>query len=314
MDDIGLISDAIRQPPEIIRIPPPLNPPLGYVKGSLIIGLSVCAVMIIPIVIASGQSESLLGVAVVLVFFASACGIGLRLAGKKYRHKYAAFMAKHGRELVEVSEREAKSDWNYTVMGSPADLLRKILKRKPEPTDRARVVCTGFSEPPYVGDLRFEPRFITENDRRWERVGKYAVPLVLGPVMLLQILASPRRIFRDAVLVVMVFAFGFSLVSVLFGGVVEANYIRMAPGIVQFMKFSGKGTKAQIRTYKMVAGTTVTVRDQWGMCSFVFGRDGQVDTLQLTGIRNRAEVTSDIWNAILSIAPIPDLPDDELLG
>jgi hypothetical protein len=184
----------------------------------------------------------------------------------------------------------------------------------------AWVVCLGVPETPSIGDVRFEPEIIAPG-HRWREL----VPATFWTVVWVSlgfcclggmIVDLLGRTLANIVFYVAIV----SSVTLMWLGQISLwpTYARLAPGIVQFLRYRPRRPKPRITSYPMTAGTIVVARNDIGWFStrlaFTLVRGENVDELPITRFRNRARFTERTWQALLSTAPTPPLSDEELVG
>ncbi len=187
--------------------------------------------------------------------------------------------------------------------------------------DRAFVVCTGVADVPEPEDWRFEPEIIAPA-HRWREIAPAAI-LVAALVVWLPFCCM-GQVLADNVgdaLVILVFL---ALVALLAGAyfllrlAVRPEYIRLAPGLVQFVRYGLRSRTPRIESFPLTGGTLVLVDDEIRVfgrrLSFVLVRNGVQRELPVARLPSRVRLTERTWQALLSTAPTPPLSDEELVG
>ncbi len=98
---------------------------------------------------------------------------------------------------------------------------------------------------------------------------------------------------------------------------VRPTYVRLAPGVVQVLEYRLRSSKPTIRSYPMLPGTLVIVRQDVKArrpTSVQFVRGEQSDVLPVSQMKDPDDAMQHIWYALLSTAPTPPLSDEELVG
>jgi hypothetical protein len=93
------------------------------------------------------------------------------------------------------------------------------------------------------------------------------------------------------------------------------TYYRLAPGVVQVVRFGLFRRKPAIVSFPMGAGTLVVV-SALGKTELriAFKRGEQERRINIVKMRNLDKVAEQFWWALLSTAPTPPMSEDELVG
>ncbi len=218
------------------------------------------------------------------------------------------------------------------------DLVRAL---SPTYLTRAQIVCLGEIELPHASETFFEPEILAP-EHLLRSHGMRAIMLAgAALVVMTQTYFAPSlRAFQGPVLGVLA-AIAIPAVLIWFWfAMIRPSYVRMAPGIVQFLTFGGKSRgPVSCRSYEMTPGTIVIVsqpgfhgawhlsglkrRSAWSErflkqmrfagVRVVFARDRHHDELRLVNIAKPAEVLEKLLQSITSTARIPELPTTELV-
>ena len=178
----------------------------------------------------------------------------------------------------------------------------------------ACLVCLGPIDVPHPADYRFEPVIIrspvsTDICRRAISI----VLAVLGILVLRLLLQIPVPPPAGPVGVALLIVIG-AAVEWLWRVCRQASYVRLAPGMIQTLKYGLLRSKPTIHSYPMSLGTLVIVTQVLKRTWLVFIRGDVYDVLDLTKMRDRDELLEQIFQALLSTAPTPPLSDEELVG
>jgi hypothetical protein len=189
--------------------------------------------------------------------------------------------------------------------------IQELLANYEPTTDAAHIVCFGKQEVPEVGELRFEPRILSPTDIQWRRLaGVWPAALVTVWYLLAAIGLVRRPRFSFWLWAVSGAAVALAVWAWKSG--VRPTYVRLAPGIVQFLAYGPGGTRPRVRSYPMSPGTLVVVQRKPRV--FAFRCDKIEDTLNFESVRQRQDAEAVLWNALLSTAPIPQMSETELVG
>ena len=97
--------------------------------------------------------------------------------------------------------------------------------------------------------------------------------------------------------------------------IIRSTYVRLAPGLIQFVSFGITNRKPQIRSYPIEAGTIVVVGEfGWLKRRFIISRGNQADAISLSGMIRAERGLTWLWRAVLCTAPRSPLSDEGLLG
>jgi hypothetical protein len=199
-----------------------------------------------------------------------------------------------------LAEAAAKAD--LVLSKSDPKLLKKRLGEITAGLGpAARIFCAGPVCIPEVGDFRFEPEIITPTRFVWRR-------LIFAPfaaIILVFWLAQTTRLIRLPVRVHLLGGFGYILAMGAIGSImwawrttVRPSYVRLAPGMVQVLEYRLRNSKPTIRSYPMLPGTLVVVRqDIKGRrpLSVQLLRGDQADILPVSQMRNPDDAMQRIW-------------------
>ncbi|MGD8450453.1 MAG: hypothetical protein PVJ57_01425 [Phycisphaerae bacterium] len=231
-------------------------------------------------------------------------------------------------QLAQLPEWEAdplaralRSGWKRPDKPPGADAVQAAIGQVSSPdAPRARIICLGVMEVPEVGELRFEPRFITPTQyvgrRLWLTVIAIAL-LALWAARRARLLPAFFGLFKMSSFLYFFIAGGAVAAAWIWRTAIRPTYVRLAPGIVQVVRFPfGKG-KPKIDSYPMSPGTLVIVHRLPGIRgprTITLLRGEQHDDLPIWQMGGRAELMERFWQALLSTAPTPPLSDEDLLG
>lgn len=179
------------------------------------------------------------------------------------------------------------------------------------------VVYFGIGDVPAVGDYRFEPVILTPRRTLGSPAGWIA--LILVPLLLF-VAAAYRTWLFGVVGPLACILLGAALLGIfwgaawLWGRVVRQRYVRLAPGVVQFLRYYGWTNRPTVQSYPMAAGTLVVVTQRGQAFDVWFKRGDREDRLALSEMPRAAELAQVFWQAVLSTAPTPPLNEAELIG
>jgi hypothetical protein len=193
--------------------------------------------------------------------------------------------------------------------------IRAALELLPaETADRARVVCLGDLDVPYVGDLRFEPEILSPTRLLWRRLTGSALVFAAAAAWIalarLHWLPEPKSTVGFLAVV------SVPTVAVwVWKAGIRARYVRLAPGIVQVLEYKWSWTALPaIRSYPMTAGTLAVVHRKREGFEITLARDARQDVISLASLRKGDAAMERVWHALLSTAPTPPLSETELVG
>lgn len=249
------------------------------------------------------------------------CSVAIGVAGaivrsfqrRAYQVRREAFMRGKRFACQDLVNRLERQDTVTAALAGPHAWAARILREFPGDTNRARILCFGFVEVPDTFPYSFEPEILNATDLMWRRL------IWLWPAVLIAVWISLQQLgflpgspgwassfyFLTTVLGTLGYWFWSSSV--------RPSYVRIAPGIVQFLQF-WKGRPSTIRSYPMTEGTTVVVRQSGKYPVFEFQRENATDCISIDDLRDKRGCETKLWRALLSSAPIPRLSEDDLLG
>jgi hypothetical protein len=184
------------------------------------------------------------------------------------------------------------------------------------PRDRATIVACGYDAAPAIAAHHFEPVIITATEMSWTDLKWLPLALLfVGWVVadFTGLLPASLPVWFPS----LESWVGLPLIALLgwiWFSTVRPRYVRLAPGVIQFMVYTFWGGKPQIRSYPMTGGTVaLLVHDKRGdILSLARGKDE--DRIQFSKLRAGPERLEQTWRALLSTAPTPPLSDTDLLG
>lgn len=326
---------AARLPPELIRVFPPLSPTsspaaIRWLTGVIgLIGM-VCIAASLWLGIAGRRvhlAAPIVGGVSVLV--------GASIYGAAYwenrcyaRRRAAFFGAEAGAMRSETGEpesegaiaRQLRIEWTRPGKRPAEARVREAVAQHAPNAQDAHVVCLGLLRPPDVGALHFEPEIITPTRfHGWQLVFVPIALLILGFWVCQVIGLIP-------VMAINLGSFGYLLAMGIGVGaswfwrtVVRPTYLRLAPGVIQVLEFRWRGAP-RIRSYPMESGTLAIVQGSMSgreietVRSLILLRADQRDEIPLHRMYDRARCIERAWQALLSTAPTPPLPEDGLVG
>jgi hypothetical protein len=232
-----------------------------------------------------------------------------RIAERKFFERYPE--ARH-----DVRVELLRNVWRGTRSPRVARVQKTALQR----SDRALIMLCGLDEMPEKGPEHFEPEIITALEARWESLLLLPAVLVGVVAIVLDRLWMLPSWFADWMPLCYGAVAGYALSIV--GAVVVLGwrsgirpaYIRVAPGMVQFLTYPLGASKPRIRSYPMDAGTVVLILRMGRMDILSIIRGKQQDQIRFREMRRGKERFKVVWQALTSTAPTPPLSDTELVG
>ncbi len=198
-------------------------------------------------------------------------------------------------------------------------------------SDAARIVCIGPVDLPQPDAHRFEPEVLTPT----RSLGRLWIFAVLGLALAAFLILRLLRVFPVLDRIPLGSFASLYIMLVVFGGfwlwraVLRPTYVRVAPGVVEFLRFPIRGGPPQIVDFPMTPGTTVLIygrlafpfvsakstqrappRPQW----LVLQREGRIEHLVLPFVADWRTFADRLFQAITSTAPTPPLSRDALVG
>jgi hypothetical protein len=200
------------------------------------------------------------------------------------------------------------------VTGSLFDARRTAarLAELSGPRTRALVACAPGSSPPDVPDVPDEPLLVSG-----QGTSKPLHALLAGAGGLVLMAFSPGSWW---------FAVGCAVAAVLLIAIwgwwvfVCPSYARLAPGIIQVLRYRPFARVPQVRDYPLDGRTVVVVESrrlphgqkQYVRFRLTVRRDGQTDRIEIDA--PDSEQHDEVWRILLSTAPTPPLDDKVLVG
>lgn len=189
----------------------------------------------------------------------------------------------------------------------------------------ACVVCVGALDPPAPGPYLFEPQIISPTQylgRGWILVMVAGGLVGLALLQRLNVVPGLNRVplgwLRGQTYI---FAMAiFFLVRWVWRAVLRPTYIRVAPGMVQLLRYRFAGQEPEITNFPIEAGTLAVAlgamgrRDETVLTSVVLVRGDQSMLIPLSQMGADADTRQKVWEAIMSTAPIPPLSETGLSG
>ncbi len=182
--------------------------------------------------------------------------------------------------------------------------------------ERAWVICSGAVSPPDELTDYFEPRIVTPTRSIWRML--WPVPVALAWLAL-----GLNNSFGLVPIVqgVSTRGLGYFVVLGIIGSIAWSigaglmpQYIRFAPGLIEVLQFGLLRRTPEITPYPIEPGTVLWVERVWPAVRVTLIRDAQSETVELQNMRRPEEVERWLWDAVLSSAPTPPVPQDGLVG
>ena len=316
MDESGIVRPA----PRVIHVLPPEPSRIGrFVRLAaltLAVGLGILLVEIrvwdLYTLVFTGSL-----VAVIAVVFS--------LRGRLVRYRVRRIREQMLTEQPAWSDEPVAAQvarmWKWPTFPPHGAEIEDLARHLPtEQRDAAWVVCLGVPHVPPVGDMRFEPEVIAPG-HRWRELLPAALWTALLVCIVFCCLGAPLvDVCGETIASVTFLALLFLSVALTVMGrmLLWPRYVRLAPGVVQFLQYGFRRSKPRILSYPLTAGTIAVVTNEiraWGQRpSFTLLRRDDVSELPLRLVRNRGRYIERTWQALLSTAPTPPLSDEELVG
>lgn len=213
--------------------------------------------------------------------------------------------------------------WHRTGMKPSGEDVLATLNGIGSPQDaRAHVVCVGPVDVPEIGEHRFEPAIITPAACLWRLL--WPIPFILTWFLLIAAEKHylPFHVPRRGLGLWVMLAVGLAALW-LWHAAVRPTYVRLAPGVVQVLRFSCFGDRPSVvDTYPIEPGTVVVVSyavHDWLIgspagLSFTFMQGSRSEQVKVWCMRKSDHTGQLIWSALLSTAPTPPLTEEGLVG
>jgi hypothetical protein len=300
MDAMPQVISA-REPPQIIYVPPPEHDMTAFLWAVLTFALFVAAISMMC-------GGSFLAAGVFLVGAALA-QVLRRWLHRRYLRQRAAQLQDWPGGVPPVATPILR-DWAARHLPPKARRIEELVGEYEPPASGARVLCLGKPAIPVVGELRFEPRVLSPTDILWRRLHGAVPILIVAAWYGLSQLGFVRR--PDIFVWLMVWSGALVVAVWIWKSGVRPTFVRLAPGIVQFLAYGPAGKTPRVQSYPMSVGTLVVVQAKPPV--FTFRRNGLENRLDLQFVRRRQDAELAVWNALLSTAPIPQMSETELVG
>lgn len=326
---------AARAAPELVRVlppPAPVSSPAVIKWCTVILGLigAGCVAASLAFGIAGRRVHPAAPIAGGIPLAVAALIYGAaHLENWRYSRRRAAFLAddlgagqpQSGEPRVEREiVRSLSAEWTRPSNPPAEARIRKIVAQHAPNAQSSHVVCLGLLRPPDVGALYFEPEIITPTRfHGWQLVFVPIALLIMGFWVCQVTGLIPVQVINlgsFGYLLAMGFGVG---ASWFWRTVVRPTYLRLAPGVIQVMEFRWRGAP-RIRSYPMESGTLAIVhgvnagRELGSIRSLILLRADQRNEIPLHRMYDRARCVERAWQALLSTAPTPPLPEDGLVG
>lgn len=322
-------APAVRTPPELILFPEVKQVNERVAKVFLWLGLAMLAIGVILIILIPNTFARFLAGGIVggegLIFaIIGACMFPvMRRRRVEYEKAFSDLAQRHplGDSCSELG-RLLLGPKRFRLKRELADANRKLDPGNPP---RAHIACVGPTNTIAPGPYQFEPEVITPTryfGRQWILIAISAVVILAALLRL-----SGTVSWLNKIPIGVLGSFGYFYVAILvFGGIwlwrsmIRPTYIRIAPGIIQVLRFPFRGGKPDIRSFPMEAGTLVVA---YTMSQFnkrrtpamlLLVRGEHVETINMWFLKPSEEMLERLWQAIFSTSPIPPLSEETLVG
>ena len=308
--------------PPLPRLGWPARLPLGLLVALLISGVVVAVALIL-----NDGSFGLwfLGMGAIvgtMVAMETTAIIAITLSKRVYDRQRAEFIQARTVDVDDPMIAALQKVWDKLAFPPPAKKVQAAWEATASEQfgDGPAIICYGEAQVPEVGELRFQPIIITPTARR-QRQLKWLIPAAVCCIWLL--LSHLRLLpswFPDAqpFIVGMGYFLVFGVITLFLwvrGEILRPTYIRMAPGMIQFLVFPlGRRSQPIIRSYPMTAGTLAIFTRIHKRRTLTLLRGDNHDILSFAEMENAAQRIEQTWQAILSTAPTPPLDVQELVG
>lgn len=318
-----------RVQPKLIRIDPPLIHPRDLLAMSILPGATFVLMAVALYLldeprpgVPAGPStmwQASLALTALGVVVASIVGGGGWLLNRR-RAAYLREQTDRERDLdIPDPPYIVESRRNHDL--TPHQELRQIVMNFITTENPARpwVVASGMVRMPVIDTRSFQPEIIAPGRGIWDAAAMGSL-LVVGIFALAWLVPaiSPWPIFTDRggmmLLVTCLFAAPL-VIRWLWRCYIRPRYIRLAPGIVQFIEYGLFRRKPKIESFPIRPGTLVIMENRaYRDVTLTIYRDKKGHTIDLSGLRDAPRAIEMCWHALLSPAPTPPLDETELVG
>lgn len=306
-------TETGRAPPLIIRVPPPVRPEYTNVDFAVVYGIIAVAVVGCLALVARPLNWP---AAVVLSLFAIPF-FTFWLASENRRHRKfrQSFESKaEPFDLCPVA-RALLAEWKRPSSPPSPDRVRAVVHEAFPPNEpRATLVWFGIAGKPRVGYYQFEPEIVSPAHRLRSHMYYIWTGLALLTIWALGFLPGfPFRVNLSC----LYGALGPALIAATIWAWrtgVRATYVRIAPRMIQFLRYAGTKRKPAIRSYPIEAGTLVVLAHTANKMTLTLACEEAEDRVELSKLPNSRVFIDKVWQALLSTAPTPPLSDEELVG
>lgn len=318
-----------RVQPKLIRIDPPLVHSRDLLAMSILPGATFVLMAVALYLLDEPRPGAPAGPSKMWQASVALTALGVVIAGvvggggwllNRRRAAYLRELADRDRDL-DIPDPpyivETRRKHNLT----PYQELRQIVSDFLSAERQARpwVIASGMVRMPVIDTRTFQPEIIAPARGLWDAaaIGSLLVVLVFGVAWLVPAI-SPWPIFTDrggtALLIACLFAAPL-VVRWLWRLYIRPRYIRLAPGIVQFIEYGIFRKKPKIEEFPILPGTLAIMENRsFRDVTLTIYRDKKAYSLALSGLRDSPRAIEMCWHALLSPAPTPPLDDTELLG
>jgi hypothetical protein len=319
---------ATRIPPEVLTVPPPrpATRTVAIVFLCVAAGLLVLATFLLWFIPDPKARWIVFGVIggnglVFAIIAACMLPVGIR-QDRQRRQLIVDLAARHGENSVAAEISRAIADRRHHRFRRRLSQLNRRLP--PASPPRARLVCVGDYRLPEPGCYLFEPEVITPT----RYLGRYWIPVAIGVIvlvfMLLRITGAVRWLSFIPIGAIGSFGY-FYVMAIVFGGLwlwrttIRPTYLRLAPGVIQVLRFPFRRGKPKVSSFPMEDGTLAMIYctphfREMRPAMLILVRGDECESIHVAQLLRSPELIERFWHALLSTSPIPQMSDEELLG
>jgi hypothetical protein len=313
-----------RLPPEIILVPPPAGTGMPTrriinIVGASAIGSAIC----LGLILARGWSflQFLAIMAPIILVVAIVVLISYVFQDRGYQKLRRKFLEKHAIDETDVLIVALQRAWKEHDRVPKLEDVQTALNKEGRviSRDRALIVCYGEPDLPKIGELHFEPEIIAPTEAIWRQLiwpaiaGALLTWLLLDQLGVLPSWLPPARSLLGG-FAYFLLAGAVTLAIWMWRGMIRPTYVRMAPGVIQFLEYRSSKSKPVIRSYPMETGTLAYLTKIRSKLFLTLARGSSKDTLVFSRMRKSRQWIERTWRALLSTAATPPLSEDELVG
>lgn len=317
---------SIRVVPTVVRVvPPPVS-----MRSPWLVGIMIFAIAAIPadglisvFILTNGTPWSLqdrhlaTGLAVaagMLVLSFVIAFLHARLRRRVIRRRREVF-GDDPKPADDPVSTALCAEWTDSQAPPEMRDILAVLKTNDPRADRAWLVCAGSFDVPPVDEYRF-PLVVTSTHSLGGIRGIWATTIAVAAAGSAILATDVNVILPKGQLVFGCLSIYLTLVLalMLWRSLVSPTYLRLAPGVIEFLRFGALGMRPRINSYPMLNGTVVYLRTIDTLRYSLFVQAGRRSDRCDFRIGGADPLFERILEAALSTAPTPPMDQGELVG